>query len=92
MRKRMALKSRKRLSDKEVKEHKMIGHLKEAEAMLLRKANVALGCWGIPAGAKPTFNRHEWFSAAKEYDVLDEELEKWLRVWWARLWLRDLSD
>jgi len=80
------------LTIKEQEERRMIARLKEAEKALLDKANIALGCWGTPKGALPTFSRAEWFSAAQKHDVLDRELEIWLKRWWSGIWLRDLSD
>ena len=53
---------------------------------------VALGCWGIPAGAQATYSRREFFGLAEKAGVMNEKEAQILHGYWAEIWDRDLSD
>lgn len=70
--------------------HAALKALKRLRPLLLEEKNLALGCWGIPEGAIPTFSRGSWYRRAEEY--MTEEEKGTLKRYWAGLWIKDLSD
>jgi len=62
------------------------------EKELLNKANIAMGCWGIPEDAQPTFSNREWLQAAIKHNIGTNEEHNQLRLFWAGSMDSDLSD
>jgi hypothetical protein len=54
--------------------------------------HIALGCWGIPDGARPTFSRAEFYGLARELGACSQEEYERLHRHLHLIWLRDLSD
>ncbi len=66
--------------------------LQVVEKNMLEKHNIALGVWGIPEGAKPTWTRNQFIGYAEEFKELDSDGIVLLRWLWSGILNYSMDD